>query len=212
MRATYAYSSKVSVVFGVNNGWDDWKFVGKKKTLEGALLLNPSPLFSLNLQTYNGNDFAANGNGALGLAPLLTNRTLYDGVLTVHATSALTLNANYDNGAQLGAVTNAAGSTTTARWNGVAGYLTYQFRPQYALSLRKETFHDVDGFRTGIVQRLQSNTATIDYTPGSNFIFRAEYRLDTSDGDNFAYRGSSALTGGRPHQSSLGIETIVKFP
>ena len=133
---------------------------------------------------------------------------LYDGVLTVHATSALTLVANYDNGTQLG---DAPSGFATSRWNGFAGYATYQVNPLYALSLRSETFHDTNGFRTGLVQRLISNTATVSYTPNANLIFRAEVRADASDGNNFIFRGAPGGFG-RPHQSSLGLETIVKFP
>ena len=214
VRAVYAANSKISVVAGANNGWDDWKFVGKKKTLEGAILLTPTPGYALTLDTYNGNDFALNGNAPLGLAPIYTNRMLYDGVLTVHPTSALTLIANYDNGTQLA---DATGLVGTSHWNGIAGYVNYQFRPQYGLSLRKETFHDINGFRTGLAQRVQSNTATVNYTPGSNYIFRLEYRLDAADGQNYTFRNAGVdpvtlLPNGRNHQSSLGLEGIFKFP
>jgi len=208
VRLTYAYNPKISIVAGANNGWDDWKFAGKKKTLEGALLLTPSPGYALTLDTYNGNDFALNGSSALGIAPIYTNRMLYDGVLTVHPTSALTLVANYDNGTQLG---DALGSVATSHWNGVAGYATYQISPLYAVSLRSETFHDTNGFRTGLAQRQLSNTATLSYTPNSNLIFRGEIRADAADGNNFTFRGAAPATG-RAHQSSLAIETIVKFP
>ena len=223
VRVTYAATPKVSVIAGVNNGWDDWKFDGKKKTLEGGLAINPSPGYSLTLQTYNGNDFALGGQGGANLTPyppLYTNRMLYDGVLTVHPTGALTLIANYDNGTQLSGSQNVGAQAplafSTQHWNGIAGYANYQFTPKYGISLRKETFHDVTGFRTGIAQRLQSNTATLGYTPNNNYIFRAEYRLDTTDANSFTYRGYVPTIGapfdGRPHQSSIGVETIVKFP
>ena len=209
-RLTYAVNSKLSVVVGANNGWDDWKFAGKKKTLEGALLLTPTPGYALTLDTYNGNDFAIGGNSTLGVSPDYTNRMLYDAVLTVHPTSALTLIANYDNGTQLADATGAFG---TAHWNGIAGYVNYAFTPVYGISLRKETFGDPNGFRTGIGQRLQSNTATLNYTPGTNYIFRVEYRLDTSSVNAFSYRGFDPATGiGRNHQSSIGVETVFKFP
>jgi hypothetical protein len=209
-RVTYAINPKASIVVGANNGWDDWKFAGKKKTLEGGILLTPTPGYALTLDTYNGNDFAIGGNAPLNIAPTYTNRMLYDGVLTVHPTSALTLIANYDNGTQLA---DGTGAFSTAHWNGIAGYLNYAFTPVYGISLRKETFHDIDGFRTGLAQRLQSNTATVNYSPGSNFIFRVEYRLDASDQNAFTYRGyDPAIDLGRPHQGSFGIETIVKFP
>ena len=219
VRATYAFNPKVSLIAGVDNGWDDWKFVGKKKTLEGSLALTPSPGYSLALTTYNGSDFLQTGLSGAGLspiAPVFTNRMLYDGILTVHATSALTLVANYDNATQLGSPQPGAQSATglgSQHWAGIAGYANYQFNPKYALSLRKETYRDAQGFRTGagVPLRLQTNTATISYTPTSNYIFRAEYRLDTSDGNNFTYRGA-AFTQGRPKQSEFAIEAIVKAP
>lgn len=211
-RAQFTINPKIAVVAGVNNGWDDWKFVNKgAKTLEGGLLLTPSPLFALTLDTYNGGDFAVGGNSTIGLQPAFSNRMLYDGVLTIHATSALTILGEYDNGTQLADKT---GTLPTQHWNGVSGYLNYQFTPLYLLSLRTESFHDTNGFRTGIAQRLQSNTATVSYSPG-NYIFRAEYRIDASDGNNFQYRNDgidpiTGLPGGRPHQSSLGFEAVLK--
>jgi len=211
VRLTYAYSPKLSVIVGANNGWDDWKFVGKKKTLEGGLIVNPSPGYSLNLSTYNGSDFAQFGQLGLPAGPgvgILTNRMLYDGVLTVHPTSALTLVGNYDNGTQLA---DGTGYFATAHWNAIEGIATYQFTPLYALSLRKESFHDVNGFRSGYVQRVQSSTATINFTPGANYIVRAEYRLDGTDGDNYTFRNDLDNIG-RSHQPSFGLEGIVKFP
>ncbi len=215
-RLTYAYNPKLSMVFGANNGWDDWKVARKKKTLEGALVLTPSPGYAVTLDTYNGNDFALNGilDDTITQDAVVTNRMLYDGVLTVHPTSALTLIANYDNGTQLGNGVNGGPlAFTTAHWNGIAGYANYQFNPRYGVSLRKETFHDTQGFRTGIPQRLQSNTGTFNFTPGSSYIFRVEYRLDTADQPAFIYRGFNPATEfGRNHQSSLGVETVIKFP
>ncbi len=224
-RLTYAINSKASIVAGVNNGWDDWKFAGKKKTLEGGILLTPTPGYALTLDTYQGNDFAYSGIAAKDVTlaggipatipqvlPLYTQRRLYDGVLTVHPTGSLTLIANYDNGVQLGApAANGQPAFNTAQWVGIAGYLNYQFTSLYGLSLRKETLNDKQGFRTGIIQRVQSNTATLNYTPGK-YIIRAEYRIDSSDGPTFTYTGlpTGSLLG-RNHQNSLSLETILKL-
>ena len=207
-RITFVVNPKVTIVAGVNNGWDDWKFAGKKKTIEGALLLTPSPGITWNIQTYNGNDFAVPGNSALFFAPVYTNRMLYDSELTLKATPALTFIANYDNGTQL--PDSGAFFPIAAHWNGIAGYANYAFTPVYGISLRKETFHDVQGFRTGLPQRLQSNTATFNYTPGSNYIFRLEYREDASSANSFVFANNNGV--GRDHQSSIGVEAVVKFP
>ncbi len=214
-RLTYVANPKATLNFGADNGWDDWKFAGKKKTLEGSLALTPSPGYSINLTTYNGNDFLVLGNSTAGTLPIYTNRMLYDGILTIHATSALTLAANYDNATQLG---SPLADLSSQHWAGIAGYAIYQFNPKYGLSLRKETFRDAQGFRTGagVPLRIQTNTATLNFTPTSNYIFRLEYRLDASDGDNFAFRHAggdpAALPTGRKNQSSLGVEAIVKVP
>ena len=210
VRLTYAYNPKISVIVGANNGWDDWKFVGKKKTIEAGLALNPSAGYALNLTTYNGNDFAVFGNPAI-----ISNRMLYDAVLTVHPTSALTLLGNYDNGTQLADSTN---SFATAHYNAIEGIATYQVNSQYAVSLRKESFHDTNGFRSGIPQRIQSSTATINYTPNSTYIIRGEYRIDKSigeknlsNGNNYVFRNDTAGIG-RNFEPTFGLEAVVKFP
>ncbi|GAC1424168.1 MAG: hypothetical protein NVSMB5_18080 [Candidatus Velthaea sp.] len=214
VRATYAYNPKLSLIVGANNGWDDWKFVGKKRTYEGSLAITPSPGYSVNLTAYNGSDFLV--NGASPIPPIFSNRMLYDGILTVHATSALTLVANVDNATQLG---SSLAGLPSQHWAGIAGYANYQINPKYGVSLRKETFRDAQGFRTGVGTplRLQTNTATVNYTPAANYIFRLEYRLDASDGPNFAFRHAAgspaaAFATGRNKQSSIGIEAVVKAP
>jgi hypothetical protein len=58
---------------------------------------------------------------------------------------------------------------------------------------------------------VQSSTATFNYSPGSNYLFRLEYRLDASNVGAYTYRGYT--TGpGRPDQPSIALETVVKFP
>ncbi|MGP6188956.1 MAG: outer membrane beta-barrel protein [Vulcanimicrobiaceae bacterium] len=219
-RLSYAANSKATIIVGANNGWDDWKFVGKPLTLEAGLALTPSPGWALNLQTYHGNDFDGFPPAIVGRSYGYTQRGIYDGVLTVHPTGALTLVANYDNGTQL---SNGASPTIapgvanplhfgTAHWNGFAGYAKYQFNSRYALALRKETFGDPEGFRTGIAQRLQSSTATAQFTPNSNWIFRAEYRVDTSDVPSFFDNNTPTQGTGRQHQNSFALESIVQFP
>lgn len=203
VRLTYAYNPKISVIVGANNGWDDTKFVGKKKTIEAGLALTPSPGYALNLTTYNGNDFAVFGNPAI-----ISNRMLYDAVLTVHPTSALTLVGNYDNGTQLADNTN---SFSTAHYNAIEGIATYQVNSQYGVSLRKESFHDTNGFRSGIAQRVQSSTATINYTPNSTYIIRGEYRIDKSDVNAYQFRNDTGGIG-RNFQPTFGLEAVVKFP
>ena len=217
VRLTYAYNPKLSVIVGANNGWDDTKFVGKKKTIEGGLVINPSPGYSLNLTTYNGNDFAQFGPASVSPfagGQILSNRMLYDAVLTVHPSAALTLVGNYDNGTQLA---DTSGAFATAHYNAIEGIASYQVNPRYAVSLRKESFHDTNGFRSGIAQRYQSSTATINYTPNASYIIRGEYRIDKSIGEknltsnNFVFRNDVGGIG-RNFEPTFGLEAVVKFP
>jgi len=212
-RLTWAVNPKVSLIGGINNGWDDILFQGKKLTAEGGLSFNPSPAVSLTAQTYNGND-CVNFVNVYSCVPPFFNRMLYDTVLTVHVNAALTLAGNYDNGTQLGStLLNQAGVVTgtgAAHWNGIAGYATYQFSPKFAGTLRGEAFNDSGGFRTGFTQHLNEGTATVAFTPSGPLLFRFEYRLDNSDQPTFAYNNGAGL--GRKAQSSFGTEAVVKFP
>ena len=210
-RLTWAVNPKVSLIGGVNNGWDDILFQGKKLTAEGGLALTPSPAVSLTAQMYNGND-CVNYINVYSCVPPFFNRMLYDTVLTVHATSALTLVGNYDNGTQLGATlldkTGTALGVGAAHWSGFAGYAIYQFSPKFGATVRAEAFRDGNGFRTGFAQNLNEGTATLAYTPSSPWLFRAEYRYDTSDQAVF----STSAGPGRKTQSSFGAEAVFKFP
>ena len=212
-RLTWAVNPKVSLIGGINNGWDDILFQGKKLTAEGGLSLTPSPAVTLTAQAYNGND-CVNFVNVYSCVPPFFNRMLYDTVLTVKVNSALTLVGNYDNGTQLGAtLLNQAGLVTgtgATHWNGFAGYATYQFTPKFAGTLRGETFSDSGGFRTGFTQSINEGTATVAYTPSSPLLFRFEYRIDNSNQPTFAYNTGAGL--GRKSQSSFGTEAVVKFP
>jgi hypothetical protein len=210
-RLTWAANPKISLIGGVNNGWDDILFQGKNFTAEGGISLTASPAVSLTVQTYNGND-CVNFVNVYSCVPPFFNRMLYDTVLTIKATPALTLVANYDNGTQLGAsLVNSTGAfvgTGAAHWAGTAGYLTYQLSPKYAATVRAESFSDRSGFRTGFAQTLSEGTATLAFTPAAAWLFRAEYRLDNSNQPVF-FTNTGA---GSKTQSSFGAEAVFKFP
>ena len=60
VRATYVVNPKVTVIAGANNGWDDWKFAGKKKTIfvsriaeVGQLSASPNPNYKPSETVFN---------------------------------------------------------------------------------------------------------------------------------------------------------------
>ena len=198
LRATYAVSDMLSVIGGVNNGWDDIKDTNKQKTLELGLTLAPTKSLSFAASDYVGTEQVA--------GPLDTTqgkRNVLDLVGTWTATDKLSVTLNYDYGSQ----ENAVGGTTKAKWTGLAAYANYQFTDTWRLSVRGEYFNDKNGYRTGVVQKWKEGTITLAYLPTKSMEIRGELRGDKSDQSSFLKSdGSASKT-----QSSYGLEAIYKF-
>ncbi len=130
-RLTYAPNALISLIAGVNNGWDNLKGPGGPKTAELGAAYNGS-VISLTAQGYLGMERYSNAMwSAAGDSPA-GHRSLIDVVATYHATPKLTLLANADGGRQTAVpLLDSAGAPLggplgTATWNGVAGYAAYQ--------------------------------------------------------------------------------------
>lgn len=221
VRATYAFDGgKYTLNAGANNGWDDIKFVGKKKTFEFGPTIVISPAFTLAASTYNGQDFTNNyAGGAIRNNGDVGERALYDFVLTSKATPSLTFVSNYDNGNQQNVLQrdtqgatildqNASPLLGSGHFTGFSQIADYQYNAKFGLALRGEVFHDGAGSRlSGPDQFLREGTATIAYTPSTPLLFRVEYRVDGSNQNTFA----TTQGGFVKHQNSVAVETAVKF-
>lgn len=194
VRATYKVSDAVSLVGGVNNGWDQATDANSQKTLELGAMLNPAKSFALSAMVYSGAEPGAAGTGTRNLLDLVATFTLSD---------SLNFVLNYDNGSQ----ENAVSAGAKAKWNGLAAYANYQINDLWRLSARAETFKDTDGYRTNIIQTWKEATLTVGYAPTKSMELRGEVRKDTSDQAAFAYSDGTP----RKAQSSLGLEAIYKF-
>ncbi len=198
LRATYAVSDMLSLIGGVNNGWDDIKDTNKQKTLELGLTLAPNKSLSFAAVDYVGTEQVA--------GPLDTTqgkRNVLDLVGTWTATDKLSVTLNYDYGSQ----ENAVAGTSKAKWTGLAAYANYQFTDTWRLSVRGEYFNDKNGYRTGVVQKWKEGTITLAYLPTKSMEIRGELRGDKSDQSSFLKSdGSASKT-----QSSYGVEAIYKF-
>ena len=194
VRATYKMSDAVSLVGGVNNGWDQATDTNSQKTIELGAMLNPAKSFNLSAMVYSGAEAGAAGTGT---------RNLLDLVATFTVSDSLNFVLNYDNGSQDNAVT--AGSK--AKWDGLAAYANYQINDPWRVSVRAESFKDADGYRTGVVQTWKEVTLTVGYAPTKTAELRGEIRQDTSDVAAFAYTDGIARTA----QHSVGLEAIYKF-
>lgn len=208
LRGTFKVSDMLSLIAGVNNGWDDMKDTNKQKTIELGLALTPTKSFSFTAQGYSGMEQITN----YPLSTTQGTRSLIDLVATFTASDQLTFILNYDTASQKNA-TLINGSTGTAKWNGLAGYVNYQINDQWRLSLRGEVFNDKDGYRTVVEpgktagQKWKEATLTLAYLPTKNVELRGEIRTDRSDQEVFLQSNGTA----KKTQQSIGLEAIYKF-
>jgi len=195
VRLHYDINDSISVVVGVNNGWDNLKDNNKQKSIEAAVSFTPSDMFSLSVQGMSGLEDGASGQQG--------NRSLIDAVATINATDQLSFVINADYGTQRkGTVTG-----TTAKWWGIAGYGNYQFTDQWRLAVRGEFFDDRDGFRSGTTQKWKEATTTLAYAPTEHVELRGEYRHDWSDKRSFLESDGTI----RKTQDTAALEAIYKF-
>lgn len=195
VRATFAANDKLSLIAGVNNGWDVLKESASDddKTVELGLLATPMDGLTLAASLYHGNEPGAAAGG----------RTLFDIVASWNATDALSFVLNYDYATQEDAVTVGQ----EAKWSGLAGYVNYKLNDRWRVALRAETFDDEDGARTGIAQQWDEATLTLAFAPDDHVELRAEVRGDRSDKDVFVQPDGGA----KDSQNSFGLEAIYKF-
>lgn len=205
-RVTYAASDAVSLIVGVNQGWDQVKDTNSDKTVELGFTATPSKMFSLAGSYYGGKELASGFAGPLNQT---TNgsRQLYDLVGTINATDQLSFVLNYDNGSQDKASTADANGNNTAKWDGLAAYANYQFSEKWHASFRTEYLNDKDGYRTGTVQNWKENTLTVAYLPTKTLELRGEIRGDSSDKSVFLNSNGTS----KSNQTSYGLEALYKF-
>ncbi|HUN71361.1 MAG TPA: outer membrane beta-barrel protein [Steroidobacteraceae bacterium] len=200
LRATYAVTGTVSLIVGVNNGWNYTKIDYGSKTGELGLAFNPNKYFSLTAQLYAGKD------------PVYgAERTFVDTVATFNATSALSFVVSYDWGRQeTGTAT--PDTLTGGNWDGVAAYVNYQINSQWRVSLRGEYLDDKDGTTlvTGTAQSLKEGTLTFGYDPVASFELRLEGRYDTSGEPTFLHTTTPAVSYSG-NQSEIAVQGVYKF-
>ena len=202
VRATFAANDMVSLILGVNNGWDQVKDANKQKTVEVGVSVTPNKAFSLAAQGYSGTEQVAGFTDPTG-----GKRNLIDLVGTFNATDQLTFILNPDWGTQENFTSLVNGSTIKAKWQGIAGYVNYSISDMWRLVLRAEYFDDKDGYRTGVIQKWKEATLTLAYLPTKSIELRAEVRGDKSDKNSFVKSGGSTSD----TQNSVGLQALYKF-
>jgi hypothetical protein len=196
LRATWAATSALSLIAGVNNGWNTTSTSYGPKTAELGAAFTPVKALALNLQGYFGK---VPGYDA--------ERSFVDFVGTYNVTDALSVALSYDWGKQQ------QKTGPDLDWDGVAAYVNYAFTSQWRVSVRAEYLNDKDGFNTGTEQKLKEGTITLGFAPVKSFELRLEGRYDKSDQSTFV---KTVAPNGIPatfddNQSEFAVQGVFKF-
>ena len=200
VRATWKMSDTLSLIGGVNQGWDAVSDPNSDKTGELGVAFAPSKEMSFSAVYYGGKELVTN----YPKSDVNGMRNLVDVVGTFTLSEQMTLILNYDYATQ----DKAGLSGGKAKWQGLAAYLNYQINEQWRVSLRGEYFDDKDGYRTGVAQKWKEGTVTLAYLPAKAWEIRGEFRGDKSD--KGAFLKSDGVTASDT-QRSFGLEVLYKF-
>lgn len=203
LRGRYLVDETLTVIGGINDGWDTIRDVSRHKTIELSVVYAPRANFSTITTLYSGGERAADKT-ASGPQSI---RSLLDIVAILNVTDKLALALNYDYGIQTKAALP-SGNIAEAVWQGVAGYFNYKFNDKWRSSVRGEIFSDRNGYRTGVVQSWKELTLTFGYFPLKQLEIRMETRHDFSNMDSFVNaRGGSSNN----NQQSYAVEGLYQF-
>src|SRR5207302_3765833 len=121
-------------------------------------------------------------SGKEGVAPTEGTRSSINAVVSYTIIDPLTVGAEILNVSQ--DIPGAGGSTTKAKYNGAALYVTYMFMPKLRGVLRAESFDDKNGFHFGSAlpaglglatsdTKYKEVTATVSFLASDSFEARA---------------------------------------
>jgi hypothetical protein len=221
LRASYKFNEQVSFSIGGINSITSATGDGTNDLMvEAALTVKPISRVEFTLY------------GLFGPRPGQTpntggNRVLGGGMLTYQITNQaqVILEAYYANQAN----SSALSPGKNARWDGVAGYLVYDFTEQWGIRIRGEIFEDAGGFVTcngtetlpkanvcfgssptatspDVAQTLWETTYTLQFRPWYSLMTRLEYRQDHSNKGVFQ-RGNAPSS----QQETLAFEVVYLF-
>lgn len=196
LRGTYAMSDTVSLIAGVNNGWDQLTDANRAKTFELGATLTPIKPLTIAASVMSGKEpVAAAVDGLRNSINVVATYTIID-PLTV---GLELLNVSQE---------NAGGGTSTAKYNGVAGYATYLITPKIRAAARVEMFNDKNGLRFATAATKYAEvTLTGAYLASDSFEIRGEVRTDRANQSVFVDFDGAASK----NLVTFGVQTLFKF-
>jgi hypothetical protein len=223
-KLSYAFNDKFATTLMLVNGWDNVLDNNAAKSFGVSFALTPVAPLAIYVNYIGGPERDHDDSDF---------RHLVDLGIVWKATPRFTFTINADYGFDANAIpppmaaaamsipmpmaapapadTGIAGAATAqgsnAQWAGVAAYARIQATKRFAVTLRGELFWDLDGFRTGVAQRLMEGTITPELRITDALLFRGEFRIDQSDQSVFTR--NDGLT--RHYQPSLGLNALYVF-
>ena len=208
LKATYAFSSRITASLLACNGWDDVQRLNHGYTFGAQLAVATSKTTSISFNFIRGPERPRDSKD---------QRNVGEIVATWKPASrmAFALDGLY------GHEENGVAPGYDAIWKGLAGYAKYNLTKKFSFAFRGEVFVDGGGTRTGTSQTLQGYTLTPEYDLAAKFsklnshfrkadgtfAIRGEFRRDLSDHDVF-------LVGAIPstdHQFTTAVNLIYLF-
>jgi len=178
VRTTYAASDKATFGAYVVNGWNNVRDNNTAKSVGFLAILKPSDKLTLTENYLTGNESPVDGDDS---------RHMFDSIATYVVNDKFSAMANYDYGFDtlFGA---------KRMWQGIAGYGKISFSGTdtgFKIVPRYEYYYDKNGATTGIPQKIQEGTITLQMVYKEAGTFWAEYRRDWSDQQVFTLSKSS---------------------
>jgi hypothetical protein len=206
VRAGYALSDMVTFYGGLNNGWDQLTDANKGKTVElGASIIPIKPL-TINVTGYFGKESAA--------APGTPGVGAQDQRNLLNVTANYVINDTMSAGGEVLYVSQDRAVGGAAKYNGAAGYFSFNLSSQWRLAARAEMFDDKNNFHfnsanvaAGSDVKYAEVTATVSYLPNSSVELRGELRGDRANNAVFV---NSDNTTSKTLQT-IGFQGIYKF-
>jgi hypothetical protein len=199
VRGTWALNNQVSLMGGLNNGWDQLTDANKGKTVELGATLNPIKPLAVTVSGMSGKEPVGGGNdGVRNSLNVVASYAIID-PLSVGAEALYVQQENFPSGT----------GTIKAKYTGVALYGSYMFTPKLRGALRVEPqFDDKDGLRFGTSStKYREVTATGAYLPADNFEARAEVRRDQATNPVFTNTDGSTSKS----LMTIAFQGIYKF-
>lgn len=172
IKASYAFSDRVSAMLMLANGWDNVKDNNTAKSMGAQITFTPSKTVTVVANYMVGPEQNGDNHDIRNMVDVNAQWKLGD-------VTALTLDVVY------GSEPNAAVRGESAVWSGIVGYARFGLTGTFSLILRGEFFDDRDGARTGVAQKLKAVTLTPELKVSPHFVVRADLRVDWSDRDVF---------------------------